>query len=136
MAVFDWMEKAREEVNGSEEYRQFGSSDVRVAFKGGKSCNLVNFDAFEVKEITEIDPDRPFPIADVVIEMPVRSWNSYMRKRAIHQSESIQSLNLSTAKEVIRSENPVGRLKFDRFQLSIQRFIDTGAQVRARSANL
>lgn len=134
MAVFDWMEPAKLEVNGSEAFRKLGSVDIKLAFKSGKHCRLVRFNGFEVGDIHPIHPDRPFVEAEVMVEMSTRNWNSYMRRRALKTSQTLQSVNVDRA--IITASNPLNRLLFDRFHKSIQAFVDAGAQWSAKRANL
>ncbi|MCY4655302.1 MAG: hypothetical protein OXC80_00645 [Gammaproteobacteria bacterium] len=134
MAVFDWMEPAKEEVNSSSEFRKLGSVDIRLAFKSGKHCNLVHFHGFEVGDIKSLDPDLPFSEAEVMVEMSTRNWNSYMKQRAIRTTHSLQSVDVD--KSIISASNPLKRRLFERYQRSIQAFVDAGAQWNARRANL
>ena len=134
MAVFDWMEPAKAEMNESESFRKFGSLDVRLAFKSGKNCKVVQFRGFQVGEIKTVDPDMPFVDADVMIEMTTRNWNSYMRKRALKRMHSLQSMDVDS--NIITASNPLNRRLFDRYQKSIQAFVDAGAQWNARRAHV
>ena len=134
MAVFDWLLPARDFVNESPEFRKFGSVDFKLALKSGKHCKLVHFHGFAVGEIRDLDPDMPFAEADLMIDMPTRAWNSYLKKRSVRRGETLQSLDLD--KQVISAGNPLNRRLFDRYQLSIQAFVDAGANWIPRRANV
>ena len=134
MAVFDWMEPARAEVNDSTDFRKLGSTNVKLAFKSGKHCNLVEFHGFQIGEIRPIDPDIPFAEAEIMIDMPTRSWNVYRRKRALGRIQTLLSMDVD--KSLITASNPLNRRLFDRFHKSIQMFVDAGANWNAHRANV
>lgn len=134
MAVFDWMQPAREQLNSSSGFRQLGSVDIRLAFKSGKNCNLVHFHGFEIGDIKSIDPDVPFAEAEVMVEMSTRNWNSYLRKRALSRTQTLLSMDVD--RPIISASNPLNRRLFDRYHRSIQAFVDAGAQWNAHRANV
>ena len=134
MAVFDWMEPAKEIVNASTEFRKLGSVDIRLAFKSGKHCKLVHFRGFKVDTITPMDPDTPFAYAELLIEMPTRNWNSYLRRRSLKRAPSLSSMNIDRV--LVTASNPLNRRLFERYHKSILAFVDIGAQWAASRANV
>lgn len=134
MAVFDWMEAAKAELNDSPAFRKLGSIDLRLAFKSGKHCNLVHFHGFEIGDIKSIDPDVPFAEAEVMVEMSTRNWNSYMRKRSLSRIQTLLSMDVD--RPIVTASNPLNRRLFDRYHRSIQAFVDAGAQWTAHRANV
>ena len=79
---------------------------------------------------------RPFRLAtmelrdaDIVLEMSVRDWNAYLRQRAKGKGPSLLTLDLD--KRVVTGRSPLDRLKLERYNLSLQAFIDKGAELAA-----
>ncbi len=124
MAALDWLESARDVVNSDPEFRALGSSEVRVAFKAGNVARLVEFDAFAVASIRDLDA-ADLRDADVVIDMPARDWTSYLKQRGKGTGRSL--LSLDHDKSIVSGESPLLKLKFERYQSTIQAYVDAGA---------
>ena len=124
----DWMVKAQKSLNKDPKFRKLGSTDMKLCFAIGSQAKLVTFEAFEISSIRDVDPS-DLRDADLVVQMPVREWNSYLRKRKAGKGPSLLTLDLD--KGVISAENPLKRLLFERYNLSIQAFVDTGARLAA-----
>ncbi len=122
----DWLQDARAEVNGDPGYRKLGSTDVVLGLSFGDESRLVTFEAFEVAEISEGVDLRD---ADLVLTMSPKDWNAYLRKRARGTGPSLLTLDLEQG--VIGAASPLARIKLDRYNLSIQAFIDAGARLAA-----
>jgi hypothetical protein len=122
----DWLSDARAELNNDEGYRKLGSTDVVLGLSLGDETRLVTFEAFEVGEISE---DVDLRDADLVVAMTPKDWNAYLRQRAQGKGPSLLTLDLEQG--VVGARSPLTRIKFERYNLSIQAFIDAGARLAA-----
>ena len=126
MAALDWLEAASDRVNKDSAYRSLGSADVDIAFRAGKVIRRARFDAFSVADIETID-EAELRDVEVVIDMPARDWTNYLKRRNRGVGPSLSGLD--TERGIVSARSPIERLKFDRFQRSIQALVDEGARV-------
>ncbi|MCZ6616524.1 MAG: hypothetical protein O7E57_00215 [Gammaproteobacteria bacterium] len=127
-ANLDWLSAAQEALNGDSAFRKLGSTDITLGLSIGDEARLVTFEAFEIASISEISP-MDLRDADIVLEMSVKNWNAYLRKRAKGKGPSLLTLDLD--QRVITPRSPIDRLKLERYNLSLQAFIDKGAELAA-----
>ena len=127
-ANLDWLSTAREALNEDFSYRKLGSTDVTLGLSIGDEARLVTFEAFEIASIKEVSA-MDLRDADIVLEMSVRDWNAYLRQRAKGKGPSLLTLDLD--KRVVTGRSPLDRLKLERYNLSLQAFIDKGAELAA-----
>ena len=127
-ANLDWLSAAQEALNTDSAYRKLGSKDVKLGLSIGDQARLVTFEAFEIASIDEVSAIG-LRDADIVLEMSARDWNAYLRKRAKGKGPSLLTLDLDT--RVITGRSPLHRLKLERYNLSLQAFIDKGAELAA-----
>ncbi len=127
-ANLEWLNAAREALNEDIGYRKLGSTDVTLGLSIGDEARLVVFEAFEIADIIEVS-EMDLRDADIVLEMSVKDWNAYLRQRAKGKGRSLLSLDLDA--RVIAGRSPLDRLKLERYNLSLQAFIDKGAELAA-----
>ncbi len=127
-ANLDWLSAAQEALHGDLAYRKLGSTDVTLGLSIGDQARLVTFEAFEIASIAEVSAIG-LRDADIVLEMSARDWNAYLRKRAKGKGPSLLTLDLDA--RVITGRSPLDRLKLERYNLSLQAFIDKGAELAA-----
>ncbi len=127
-ANLDWLSAAREALNEDFSYRKLGSTDVTLGLSIGDQARLVTFEAFEIASIKEVSA-MDLRDADIVLEMSVKDWNAYLRQRAKGKGPSLLTLDLD--KRVVTGRSPLDRLKLERYNLSLQAFIDKGAELAA-----
>ncbi len=127
-ANLDWLSAAQEVLNGDSAYRKLGSTDVTLGLSIGDQARLVTFEAFEIASIVEVSAT-DLRDADIVLEMSVKNWNAYLRQRAKGKGPSLLTLDLD--QRVITGRSPLDRLKLERYNLSLQAFIDKGAELAA-----
>ncbi len=120
----DWLEAAREAVNGDPEFRKLGSTDVVLGLALGDETRLVRFEAFEV---AGIEADVDLRDASLVVRMNPRDWNAYLKQRAKGRGKSLLTLDLEEG--VIEASSPLSRQLLPRYNLTLQAFIDTGARL-------
>jgi len=123
-----WLEQAQSAVNGSSAFRKLGSADVLLGLAIDDEKRLVKFEAFEVAEVGTVGANA-LRDADIVIEMSAKDWNAYLRQRSKGKGPSLLTLDLDGG--VIKAASPLLRLKLERYNLSLQMFIDTGARLAA-----
>lgn len=128
MAQLDWVAPAGTAVNKDPAFRKLGSTDVVVGLKSGKAVRIVGFEAFEVASVEAAD-EAALRDCEVVIEMTPRQWTDYLGRRARGIAPSLVSLDIDRG--IVRAADPLLRLKFDRYHLSIQALCDAGARIEA-----
>ena len=127
-ANLDWLSAAREALNGDSAYRKLGSTDVTLGLSIGDQARLVIFEAFEIASVDAVSAV-DLRDADIVLEMSAKDWNAYLRQRAKGKGPSLLTLDLD--KRAIAGRSPLDRLKLERYNLSLQAFIDKGAELAA-----
>ena len=130
-ANLDWLEQAQAAVNDSPAFRRLGSTDVTLGLAVGDESRLVTFEAFEVAQVSTVGAN-DLRDADIVIEMSAKDWNAYLRQRGKGKGPSLLTLDLDAG--VVKSASPLLRLKLERYNLSLQMFLDTGAALAATQA--
>lgn len=126
----DWLADARSALNADPAFRALGTADFKVAFHIGDVARMVEFCAFEVESVVEVDP-ADLRDADIVVTMPVKDWNAYLRSRKRGKAPTLLSLDLDSGWQIVQGANPLRRLKFERYNLSLQALIDKGAELAA-----
>lgn len=126
--VLGLLAQVREAINQDVAFRRLGTSDFTVIFAVGSERVKVIFEAFEVAEVSDAShlQDRD---ADFVLTFPVQTWSSYLRRRASGAGESLLALDLDHG--IVKARDPIARLGFERFNRSLQAFVDAGAKLAA-----
>ena len=130
MAQLDWLEAAAAAVNEDPAFRKLGSVDLVLGLKAGRVVRTVTFEAFGVADVEDTN-DTALRDCDLVIEMSPREWTNYLRRRARHAGPSLLALDLDRG--IVSAANPLNRLKFERYHLSLQALVDQGGAITARS---
>ena len=125
MAQLDWVAHARGVVNADPSYRRLGTTDLVLGLKSGKAVQIVTFEAFEVAT-AELSDEASLRDCEVVIEMTPRQWTNYLQRRARGTGPSLVSVDLNRG--IVAAPDPVRRLKFERYHLSVQALVDAGAR--------
>ena len=129
MAHLDWLDQAAKAVNADPAFRKLGSADMRIAFKAGAVARGITFEAFEVTSVQNVG-ENDLRDWELVIDMPARNWTNYLRQRAAGRGPSLVSLDID--RNIVKAPDPLARLKFERFHLSLQALVDKGARSAAR----
>ena len=124
------LERTRVAVNGDPEFHRLGTSDVRVGLKAGDEAFIVDFVAFECAAVTAIDLDS-LRDADFYLELTPAAWRNYLAGRAQGTAPSLVSLDVDAPNGIVKGSDPLKVLKFDRYHLTLQSFLDKGAQLAA-----
>ena len=128
MAQLDWLPDARTALNEDPAFRKLGSTDLVLGLKSGRVVRKVVCEAFEITSVDET-PEAALRDCELTIEMAPREWTNYLRRRAKGTGPTLQSLDLDRA--IVQAANPLDRLKFDRYHLSLQALVDEGARLVA-----
>ena len=124
------LKETRDAVNADPAFRQLGTCDVRVGIKAGESAFLVDFVAFECAGVEQIDVDA-LRDADFFFDLSVPEWRTYLAGRCGGNAPSLVSLDVDTPDGIVKGGDPLKKLKFERFHLTLQAFLDKGAELAA-----
>jgi len=124
------LNNARDAVNSDPAFRQLGTCDVRMGIKAGDSAFLVDFVAFECAGIEQIDVDA-LRDADFFVELSPAEWRTYLAGRRGGSAPTLVSLDVDTADGIVKGADPLKTLKFERYHLTLQAFVDKGAELAA-----
>jgi hypothetical protein len=123
-----WLEAAMTALNAEPGFRKLGSADFQFGMVLGDAAKLVTFEAFRVSAVADANP-ADMRDADILLTMPAKDWNAYLRQRASGKGETLLSMDL--ARNVVSAGNPLKRLLFERYNRSIQALLDKGAALSA-----
>ena len=122
------LEKTRDAVNGDREFRRLGTCDARMGLKIGDAAFLVDFAAFGCAAVASIELDA-LRDADFYLEQSPAQWRSYLDGRRAGVAPTLISLDVATPDGLVKGSDPLKTLKFERFHLTLQAFVDAGAQL-------
>lgn len=134
MAQLDWVEPAAAALNADGAWRRLGSTDLVLGLQSGRAVRVVVFEAFEVAAVEAAAPAR-LRDCDLVLAMTPRQWTDYLRRRAEGRGPSLVALDVARATGkrdetgLARAPNPLARLNFERYHLSLQALVDRGAVI-------
>ena len=124
MAQLDWLEAAAEALNAAPAFRQLGSTDLVLGLKAGRVVRVVTFEAFAIVGVADAGESN-LRDCDIVIAMSPREWTNYLRRRAKGGGPSLVALD--SERGIVAAADPLQRLKFERYHLTLQALIDQGA---------
>jgi hypothetical protein len=124
------LERARTAVNADADFRKLGTCDARMGIKAGDDAFIVDFVAFECAAVAAIDLDS-LRDADFYLELTPDAWRSYLAARANGTGLSLLSLDVDAPNGVVKGSDPLKVLKFERYHLTLQSFLDKGARLAA-----
>lgn len=126
MAQLDWVAPAAAALNADPAFRRLGTTDITLGLQSGRAARVVVFEAFSVGEVEAADAAR-LRDCDIVLAMTPRQWTDYLRRRAAGGGPSLVALDVERA--IARAPNPLIRLKFERYHLTLQALVDRGAAI-------
>jgi hypothetical protein len=124
------LERARTAGNADAEFRKLGTCDTRMGLKAGDDAFIVDFVAFECAAVAAIDLDS-LRDADFYLELTPGDWRDYLAGRANGTSPSLVSLDVEAPNGIVKGSDPLKVLKFERYHLTLQSFVDKGARLAA-----
>jgi hypothetical protein len=124
------LERARMAANADAEFRRLGTCDTRMGLKAGDDAYIVDFVAFECAAVAAIDLDS-LRDADFYLELEPDAWRIYLAGRANGTASSLVSLDVDSPNGIVKGSDPLKTLKFERYHLTLQSFLDKGARLAA-----
>jgi hypothetical protein len=124
------LERARAAVNADPAFKRLGTADMAVGLRRGDASFLVTFEAFECAAVEAVDDDR-LRDADFELALPAGAWDRYLAERRAGRAPTLLSLDLDTPGGLVRGRDPLRALEFERYQATLQAFIDKSAELAA-----
>ena len=130
MPVFpsvEWFQSAADLLNQSDSFKRLGACDAEIGIGVDGRYFEIDFDAFEVKGVREIDAERAEAL-DFVLLQPIDRWEAMIRNikehgRAEHEF-TLNSLDLQGETEFARGKDYHRRDAFYRFNQTFQEYFD------------
>lgn len=122
-----WLQHARDAANTDPAFRGLGTCDTRMGIKVGDAAYLVDFVAFECGSVEEIELDA-LRDADFYLDMTLADWRAYLDGRKNGVGPSLCSLDVDRPDNLVKARDPLCRLSFERYHLTLQAFFDAGAR--------
>ncbi len=134
----EWFQSVADIINDDEEYRRLGTVDAAVGIQVGERMFEVDFDAFNIVDVKELDAATPRDL-DFTLVMPHEQWREMIESikqngRAEHDY-TLNSIDLNAPEEFARADDYYRRDLFYRFNQSFQRFFDASAQIDTQFAD-
>lgn len=134
----DWFKTAADILNKSDSFKRLGTCDAEVGVQVGDAHYELDFEAFEVKDVREIDARRADEL-DFVMVQPYDAWKAMLQDikqngRATHNF-TLNSLDLQSEKEFAVGKDYNRRDAFYRFNQTFQEYFDNSARFETTFAN-
>jgi hypothetical protein len=128
----DWFKAAADILNHSDSFRRLGTTDSEMGVQVDDKLYELDFEAFEVRDVKEIDAKRAEQL-DFVLVQPLDRWKEMLEDikkngRATHD-HTLNSLDLQSAEEFARGKDYHRRDNFYRFNQTFQEFFDMSAKL-------
>jgi hypothetical protein len=101
-----------------------------MGIKAGDDAYIVDFVAFECAGVAAIDLDS-LRDADFYLDLSPDAWRTYLAGRASGAAPSLVSLDIDSPNGIVKGSDPLKTLKFERYHLTLQSFLDKGARLAA-----
>lgn len=140
MTVFpsvDWFKEAATLLNKSDSFKRLGTCDTQMGVQVGDKLFEIDFEAFEVAEVKEIDKARAEELDFVLVQDP-DEWKAMLQNirengRAEHEF-TLNSLDLHSEKEFARGKDYHRRDAFYRFNQTLQDYFDMSSKIETEFA--
>lgn len=134
MPVFpsvEWFQTAADALNKSDSFKRLGTCDCEMGVQVDDHFYEVDFEAFEVKDVKQIDAQRAATL-DFTLVQPYDEWKAMINDiktngRATHNF-TLNSLDLNTEREFAVGKDYNRRDAFYRFNQTFQEYFDTAAK--------
>ncbi len=128
----EWFRTAGDLLNKSDSFKRLGTCDTRMGVQVGDEYFQINFEAFEVAEITKIDAARADKLDFVLVQSP-EAWRAMLddiktNGHATHEF-TLNSLDLRSDEELAQGKDYVRRDAFYRFNQTLQDYFDMSSQM-------
>jgi hypothetical protein len=134
----EWFKSAADMLNQSDSFRRLGTCDAEVGVQVDDKYFEIDFEAFEVKDVREIDQRRAEEL-DFVLVQPYDRWKAMLEDirqngRATHDF-TLNSLDLQSDEEFARGKDYHRRDAFYRFNQTFQEYFDMSSKIDTRFVN-
>ena len=128
----EWFKTAADLLNKSDSFKRLGTCDSEMGVQVGNRIFEIDFEAFEVTTIKEIDAARADEL-DFVLVQSADAWKAMLddikaNGRATHDY-ALNSLDLRSDVEFARGKDYHRRDAFYRFNQTFQEYFDNAAQI-------
>lgn len=128
----EWFKTAADLLNKSDSFKRLGTCDSEMGVQVGNRIFEIDFEAFEVTTIKEIDAARADEL-DFVLVQSADAWKAMLddikvNGRATHDY-TLNSLDLRSDVEFARGKDYHRRDAFYRFNQTFQEYFDNAAQI-------
>ena len=132
-----WFKTAADLLNKSDSFKRLGTCDSEVGVQVDGKYYEIDFEAFEVSSVKEIDAKRAEDL-DFVLSQPYDSWKAMLQNirehgRAEHDY-TLNSLDLGSEKEFAVGKDYHRRDAFYRFNQTFQEYFDITAKMETSFA--
>ena len=133
----EWFKTAADLLNKSDSFKRLGTCDAEVGVQVGDRFWEIDFEAFEVRDVREIDQRRAEELDFVLVQSP-EQWKAMLddikaNGRATHDF-TLNSLDLKSAEEFARGKDYHRRDAFYRFNQTFQEYFDSAARIETTFA--
>ena len=127
-----WFQQAADLLNKSDSFKRLGTCDSEMGVQVGDRIFELDFDAFEVAAVKEIDQARAEELDFVLIQSP-DAWKAMLddikaNGHATHEF-TLNSLDLRSDQELAIGKDYNKRDAFYRFNQTFQDYFDMSAQM-------
>ncbi len=128
----EWFQEAADRLNKSDAFKQFGTVDTEMGVQVGDRFFELDFDAFELKRVSETDERRMEELDFYLVQSP-DAWKAMLddikaNGRATHEF-TLNSLDLRSDTEFAIGKDYVRRDAFYRFNQTLQDYFDMSAKM-------
>jgi hypothetical protein len=133
----EWFKEAAQLLNTSDSFKRLGTCDAEVGVEVGEKLFELDFEAFELRNVTEIDRRRAEELDFVLVQSP-EAWRAMLEDiktngHATHDF-TLNSLDLRSAEELARGKDYHRRDLFYRFNQTFQDYFDLSAKMETTFA--
>jgi hypothetical protein len=126
-----WFKTAADVLNKSDSFKRLGTTDSTMGVQVDDKYYEIDFEAFEVADVKEIDARRADEL-DFVLVQPYDRWKAMLEDikkngRATHEF-TLNSLDLQSSEEFARGKDYHRRDAFYRFNQTFQEYFDNAAK--------
>ena len=128
----EWLQEAATLLNKSDSFKRLGTTDCEMGVQVGDQFYEVDFEAFEITKVSQIDAARAADLDFTLVQTP-DAWQAMLEDiklngRATHDF-TLNSLDLRTTEELARGKDYHRRDAFYRFNQTFQEYFDNAAKM-------
>ena len=133
----EWFQSAADILNKSDSFKRLGTCDAEMGVQVGEKFYELDFEAFEVRTVKEIDAARAAELDFTLVQSP-DDWKAMLldiqeNGRATHDF-TLNSLDLRSEAELARGKDYHRRDAFYRFNQTFQEYFDNTAKLETKFA--